>query len=75
MLIVAYRSADKLASCIRSVRRYLPELEAASGTILDRSPRRCVAAATTPGVHWYLHGPNIGFASAVNRLSAMFPGP
>ena len=31
-------------------------------------------AATTPEVHWYLHGPNIGFASAVNRLAAMVPG-
>ncbi|MCV7014262.1 glycosyltransferase family protein [Mycolicibacterium madagascariense] len=75
VLIVAYRSADKLNSCIASVRRYLPELEV---HVWDNSGPQCSdvrrLASDVPDVHWHLHGDNIGFAAAVNRLAAMVPG-
>src|SRR3954454_15283360 len=55
VLIVAYRSADKLESCIQSVERYLPDLEI---HVWDNSgpayPHVRSFAARTPHVHWYL---------------------
>ena len=75
VLIVAYRSADKLARCIESVQRYLPDLEV---HVWDNSGPECSdvrdLASSMPHAHWYLHGANIGFAAAVNNLAGMVPG-
>jgi GT2 family glycosyltransferase len=75
VLIVAYRSADKLERCIDSVQRYLPELEV---HVWDNSGPECSdvrdLASRMPHEHWYLHGANIGFAAAVNSLAGMVSG-
>jgi len=75
VLVVAYRSADKLERCIESVQRYLPELEV---HVWDNSGPDCSdvrdLASRMPDVRWYLHGANIGFAAAVNNLAGMVPG-
>ncbi|MCI4675908.1 glycosyltransferase [Candidatus Mycolicibacterium alkanivorans] len=75
VLIVAYRSADKLERCIESVERYLPELEVHvwdnSGP--ESSDVRRLASRMT-NAHWYLNGENIGFAAAVNNLAAVVSG-
>ena len=74
VLIVAYRSAGKLRSCIESVQRHLPDLEV---HVWDNSGPDCPdvrsLASELPHVHWYLHGENVGFAAAVNGLAAMVP--
>lgn len=75
VLIVAYRSADKLERCIESVQRYLPELEV---HVWDNSGPECSdvrdLASRMPHAQWYLHGENVGFAAAVNSLAAMVDG-
>jgi GT2 family glycosyltransferase len=74
VLIVAYRSAEKLELCLRSAARYLPEHQV---HVWDNSgpdyPGVCRLSETMPGVHWYLGSENIGFAAAVNRLAAAVP--
>jgi len=74
VLIVAYRSADKLETCIASVEEYLPGHDVhvwdnSGPTHLD--VRRL--ADRMPHVHWHLGSENIGFARAVNALAAMLP--
>ncbi|MGB3482224.1 MAG: hypothetical protein WBB07_08405 [Mycobacterium sp.] len=74
VLIVAYRSVDRLEACIRSVETHLPGHDV---HVWDNSGpgftdvRRLASRVTGP--NWYLGSENIGFAAAVNRLAAMVP--
>jgi GT2 family glycosyltransferase len=74
VLIVAYRSADKLETCLESVERYLPGHDV---HVWDNSGPTCSdvrrLADRIPHVHWHVSTENIGFAAAVNRLAAMVP--
>ena len=75
ILIVAYRSAEKLETCLRSVARHVPHHQV---HVWDNSgpdyPQVRRLAEAMPDVHWYLGSENIGFAAAVNRLAAAVPG-
>ena len=75
VLVVAYRSADLLETCLTSVERYLPDAEV---HVWDNSGPGHDAvrglARRMPAVHWYLGGDNIGFAAAVNALASRVPG-
>ena len=75
VLVVAYRSADLLETCLTSVERYLPDAEV---HVWDNSGPGHDAvrglARRMPAVHWYLGGDNIGFAAAVNALASQVPG-
>ena len=74
VLIVAYRSADKLEECIQSVEQYLPGHDV---HVWDNSGPTCLdvrrLADRMQHVHWHLNTENIGFAAAVNRLAATVP--
>ncbi len=75
VLIVAYRSADKLEKSIQSVEQYLPGHDV---HVWDNSGPTHVdvrrLADRMAHVHWHLGSENIGFAAAVNRLAATVPG-
>ncbi len=71
VLIVSYRAADKLASCLSSVTKQLPGCEI---YIWDNSGPNYsdirTLAEKWPAIHWHFSDSNIGFAAAVNRLAA-----
>ena len=75
VLIVAYRSADKLEKCIRAAEQHLPATSCMSGTTRGPPVRTYAASrivcSTSTGIQV---SENIGFAAAVNRLAAMVPG-
>lgn len=70
VLIVSYRRADLLQSCLNSVARHLPESpirvwdNASDGTPAVRD-----LAASTRGVEWTFCPTNVGFGAAVNGLA------
>jgi GT2 family glycosyltransferase len=74
VLIVAYRSADKLEKCLQSVERHLPGHDV---HVWDNSGPTCSGvrrlADRIHHVHWHVNTENIGFGAAVNRLAAMVP--
>lgn len=74
VLIVAYRSADKLARCIESVQRYLPDLEV---HVWDNSGPECSdvrdLASSMPHAHWYLHGRTSGLQPRSTIWREWFP--
>jgi GT2 family glycosyltransferase len=74
VLVVAYRSADKLETCLAAVGRHLPDSDVHvwdnSGP--DHSDVRRLANRMSH-VHWHLGSDNIGFARAVNALAAALP--
>jgi GT2 family glycosyltransferase len=71
ILIVAYRSAEKLEKCLESVREHLPDHPVHvwdnSGPVYEEVRR---LARSMPEFNWYLGGRNIGFAAAVNKLAS-----
>lgn len=71
VLIVAYRSAEKLRRCLNSVRTLLPDCPV---YIWDNSGPAYeevrALAHSMPEFHWYLGGRNIGFAAAINKLAS-----
>jgi len=75
VLVVSYRRADLLESCLLSVRRYLPSHEvlvwdnASNGTSAVRE-----LSEKLDWVHWTFSAVNVGFAAAVNALAAQRPG-
>jgi GT2 family glycosyltransferase len=73
-LVVAYRAADKLESCLQSVQRFLPGHDL---HIWDNSepayPEVRRLAERYPDVYWHFSPVNIGFAAAVNRLAEAVP--
>jgi GT2 family glycosyltransferase len=75
ILIVAYRSVDKLELCLASIARFLPDNPI---HIWDNSgsdfPGVREFAKLRPEIHWHLGGENIGFAAAVNKLAGAVPG-
>lgn len=75
ILIVAYRSADKLEKCLRAVNEQLPLFDV---YVWDNSGPSHTAvrelAVTFQHVRWHTKSDNIGFAAAVNELAAMVPG-
>jgi GT2 family glycosyltransferase len=75
VLIVAYRSADKLETCLCAAELHLPSHEL---YVWDNSgpshPDVRALAERFPHVQWFTNSENIGFAAAVNRLAEMVPG-
>lgn len=75
VLVVAYRSADKLSRCLTAAQEHLPELPL---YVWDNSgPLHSAVrdlAGHFPDVHWITDSENIGFAAAVNKLAEMTPG-
>jgi len=74
ILIVAYRSVDKLEKCLLSIENYLPN----QGIhIWDNSgadfPGIRELAEHNQDINWYFSDQNIGFAAAVNKLAATVP--
>lgn len=71
VLIVSYRRADLLETCLTSVVRYLPE---APIRVWDNASEGTQAveelAARTPGVDWTFCPTNVGFGAAVNGLAS-----
>jgi GT2 family glycosyltransferase len=74
VLIVAYRSADKLEECLRAAERHLPshKLYVWDNSGASYSDVRALAERFRD-VHWFVNSENIGFAAAVNKLAAMVP--
>ena len=74
VLIVAYRSANKLEKCLRSVERHLPGCDV---HVWDNSGPSCSEVRGLQHrfrhVNWHVGGENIGFAAAVNRLATLVP--
>jgi GT2 family glycosyltransferase len=74
VLVVAYKSADKLEKCLRAAERYLPGREV---YVWDNSgpthPDIRALAEHFGHVRWFTNSDNIGFAAAVNRLAEMVP--
>lgn len=74
VLIVAYRSAEKLNKCLALVQQHLPKLDIHvwdnSGDLCDEV-RQLSKRYTS--VNWHLGSTNIGFAAAINRLAATVP--
>jgi GT2 family glycosyltransferase len=70
ILIVAYRSPEKLEKCLKEAERHLPYCDI---HIWDNSglsyPAVRLVAARSPGVRSFTASENIGFAAAVNRLA------
>jgi GT2 family glycosyltransferase len=74
ILIVAYRSADKLEKCLVATEQHLPghQLYVWDNSGPDCPDVRRLAEHMTH-IHWFLNSENIGFAAAVNKLAAMLP--
>jgi GT2 family glycosyltransferase len=74
VLIVAYKSADKLRMCLDAVARHLPccAIYVWDNSGPSDSSVRAIAADFLD-VRWTTGSENIGFAAAVNRLAAMAP--
>lgn len=75
VLIVAYRSADKLEKCLRAAQLHLPHHRL---YVWDNSgpshPAVRELAKQFDDVRWFTESKNIGFAAAVNALAATVPG-
>lgn len=75
VLVVAYRTADLLDTCLDAVARYLPD---ASVHVHDNSAEHASELDAVEARHdeatWHRGGPNLGFAAAVNALAATVPG-
>jgi GT2 family glycosyltransferase len=71
VLVVAYRTVEKLQKCLNSVREHLPGYPV---HVWDNSGPEYEGvrhlAQSMPEINWYLGGRNIGFAAAVNKLAA-----
>lgn len=74
VLIVAYRSPELLAECLRSVVQHLPSVPV---HVWDNSgpgyPGIDAVVSEFPFVTWHLGASNIGFAAAVNALAETVP--
>lgn len=74
VLVVAYRSADKLERCLLSADQHLPGCEI---YVWDNSGPSHSDVRELAGrhqrVHWHVNSANIGFAAAVNRLATLVP--
>ncbi|GAA1081829.1 glycosyltransferase [Tsukamurella conjunctivitidis] len=74
VLVVAYRNADDLRSCLDSVRRHLPDHPV---LVWDNSgpdyPGIADVASEFDEVRWLSNGANLGFAAGVNRLATEVP--
>jgi GT2 family glycosyltransferase len=75
ILIVAYRSAEKLRTCLRAIEEHLPTCNV---YVWDNSgPSYCgvrTLAEESRQVRWFLNSDNIGFAAAVNKLAELVSG-
>lgn len=71
VLVVSYRRADLLETCLASVARHLPGSPVLVwDNASDGTPAVRELAARTPGVDWTFSPANVGFGAAVNGLAA-----
>lgn len=74
VVIVAYRAAAKLETCLKSIRTHLSEHDV---YVWDNSGSDCSdvrnLASRFPEVNWHFSDANIGFAGGVNKIAALLP--